>query len=320
MAHKELKKVSIIEDIRTDISTSRKVQWAIVGWTFKLLVLGGVLVIAWVLIENHKTEVQTKHAQAQQELAARPVPRILSFEQADQLHFFDAKSGAPVVWYVKTASGYLLYDAEGYNTDGIKLNPVTQNDVVDIKRWADQIVQAKQEKIQQDAIATLKALFRFSDIPQGTKVFVLGVDTRDLSESLRDECVWQLRERVSSQSSSELVKTDVLTDEFYSNGYFNKACNGDSAFLDQASVFEHAGHLLLIKPSATFKSTSSVQGMTSCRVIISCLLYTGGTKQTKRTVFEAVGPGFSNEASFKQAMQTLLQTNKDKISLLLENQ
>jgi hypothetical protein len=52
----------------------------------------------------------------------------------------------------------------------------------------------------------------------------------------------------------------------------------------------------------------------SCHLTLSCRLYASSVKETRQAVFSATGPGFSEEASFKRAMEVVFETNHDKIS------
>jgi hypothetical protein len=305
MAFQKKKDVWIGDDVKSGISTSRQMQWGILG-----SIVGLILLLIGFFLYSHQRQ------QAQETLAARPTPQQVTFQSADDLRFFEPKTGQSLIWYTKNASGYVLYDADGYDANGTQLKAVTQGDVDDIKRWAGEIVQKRQDEQRAAYIAALQSLFRFSGIPDGTKIFALGINARELPQSEEEACAGELSDQLSTLLPTQSIKSDMLSDDFFTKGYFEKAFAGDSAFLNDAGVFNHAGFLFLIKPSATFKP-SSVDGVISCHLAISCRIYASGTKETRQARFEATGPGFSEEASFKRAMEVIFETNRDKINQLI---
>jgi hypothetical protein len=305
MAFQKKKGVSIWDDLKAWFFTSRPAQKITFGSIGVLI----IFLVGFFFVSQYQHH-------AEEALAARPTPHRVNFQSTDDLRFFDLKTAQPLIWYTKDTAGYVLYDAEGYDPSGTQLKPVTQADVLDIKRWAGEIVQKRQEEQREANIASLQSLFRFGGVPQGTKIFALGIDARDLPQSARESCTAELSDQLSTLLPTQSIKADVFADDFFSGGYFEKAYAGDSGFLNDAGVFDHAGFLFLVKPSATFKA-ASVDGVMSCHLAISCRLYASGTKETRQARFEATGPGFSENASFKRAVEVIFETNHDKINQLI---
>jgi hypothetical protein len=316
------KPISVPEEFLEDIRTSRSKQWAIIFGIAGIIAVGLIVLIVEVILNNHDEAIKV-----------RPIPKPIVFQSVNDLQFTDPRTGDPLIWFAKTDTGYALYDGAGFYTDGTALKPAQSSDIVAIKQWVKEQIEAKEaaqkqlqeqqaaaeETAQKQAdLASLKSLFQFQAPQNSSAVVVLGVDVSSLSPTLRDVLAGELKKQLASQFPSLTFTTAVLLPDFYDKGYFDKAFSGEVGFLDEVDFFKQAGVLLLVKPTVEFKDSAVVGGMKVCTLTVSCSSYISSTTQRHQESASVAKPAYAEEAALTQAVDALVEANSGDIKGLLE--
>jgi hypothetical protein len=175
---------------------------------------------------------------------------------------------------------------------------------------------AEQELTQQQAqkVSIIQSLFHFVT-PTASQAVVLAVNTSSVPENLRDSLTSEIQNLLSAKYPTSAVLSDVALPDFYSTGYFDKAFHGDVTFLDTTGFFKHESILLLIQPQVEIKDATTVDGMKSCTLSLTCRSYSSTQTPSHTVTIRNVGAGFSEETSMKKALEAM--GNKDQFNAVL---
>lgn len=247
--------------------------------------------------------------------------------------WFDANTAEPQIYYAVTSSGdYEFFNRWGYHPQsGAELKPVSPDVKQSFERRekelaerARQAAEAEREKAdlaaseatRREAAAKeeeqkhkLRALVKSAKMDAARNNVVLAVDTSPLSGGNTTEARATVTNSLRKVSEHAALHDDVLRPEFTADGYFERAFNGDSAFLKETGIFEAANFLVLVRLRAEPSSKQALGDVFSCNAELSYRLFNRAAEQVDSGSIHAIGPGFSPEAALLRAIEIGIEKN-----------
>lgn len=298
MAYEIRKTVSVIQDFFDWLRTSRPAQSSLIIGVIVLVVALIIGLFYWIYIQQKEN-----HA------ANRPQPTEIHFESLDDLIFVNAKTGKSQVWFAKTDEGYVLYNGEGYSSDGTELKAAKGEEIQNIKTWA-------QQQIASRHVAEIQSLFLFDRIPPNATAVVVAIQSDSLPAKIQEVLASQITTALKAKFPGRVFVSDVVAPRFFSQGYFDQAFSRDANFLNEISFFKKVKALLLIRPTLSIKDTSSVEGMNSAQIRLEFRSFESDTTSTNTATCQAAGAGFSVDTGLRNAIDTLFRVNDGDIKKL----
>lgn len=252
--------------------------------------------------------------------------------------WFNSNTGQSEIYYVKTFAGdYEFFNRWGHHPQtGTELKPVSheikqafeqrnaenaskarqvadsERERATLARQEETVRQATAEK--EERIRKLKALVNRTKMDSTRVRVAFRLDTGpSLKNGNATEAKEKLVRTLRLMSDRIAIYDDILRPEFGTNGYFDRAFNGESSFLQETGLFDIANFLLLFRLKAESSDNDTVRGMFSCRTELTYRILNQHGEQVDSGSIHAVGPGFSAQAALLRGIEIGIEKNASKL-------
>lgn len=117
-----------------------------------------------------------------------------------------------------------------------------------------------------------------------------------------------------SKLESNIILNNYFKNTFKSKGYFDKIFLGETTLLSKSKVFSNVNYVALGRINYSFRTNTTLdKDLISCDINLSYKIFNRHGVIVDSNVINAVGPGFSEELSLKQAIKIIA----DKYSKIL---
>ena len=243
----------------------------------------------------------------------------------DTTQFFSPTSGVPLAWYATLSDGSVaFYDEKGFSPDSGELLRPESADVV--RRYKQQLVaqeaaaknQADRQAsdaavlVEEAAKVRLAAIFGTATYARGAVVIGAAPSVPGPTSTYAAKIVIQAFTNAVRGNGRQV---DVLRDGVYSDGYFQKLMQGDSASLLGSGLLEKISTAMLIGVSAQCETAEAVSGVVSCTTSLNVQWFTAKSGASALQVSET-GAGASEDQAVGRSVELLLERHSDLASKL----
>ncbi|MBX2975942.1 MAG: hypothetical protein KF721_07390 [Ignavibacteriaceae bacterium] len=111
-----------------------------------------------------------------------------------------------------------------------------------------------------------------------------------------------------SKLESNIILNNYFKNTFKSKGYFDKIFLGETTLLSKSKVFSNVNYVALGRINYSFRTNTTLdKDLISCDINLSYKIFNRHGVIVDSNVINAVGPGFSEDLSLKQAIKIIAE-------------